>query len=120
MPTAIVRTPVATVTWAGNLLTQVTGITVSNGLDQRVAECRVTMPVRPGSGGHMDSLVITAGASSGTSRTIFNGVSVEADYQLWPRQYVLVGRGQLYRAVTYVNHEGAIIDGGAAGCCSTI
>jgi hypothetical protein len=115
MVTAVVRTPVASVTWAGNLLTQITSISVTNGLDQRVAECRVAMPVKPGSGGHLDSLVITAGASGGTSRTIFDGFSVQGEYQLWPRQFVLIGRGQLYKALTYVNFEGATQDGGPGG-----
>lgn len=115
MATAIVRTPVCTVTYAGNVLTQITGVSVTAGLDQRVMECRVTMPVKPGSGGHLDTLVISAGASSGTARTIFSGVTVQGEYQLWPRQFVLIGRGSLYSALTYVNWEGATQDGGPGG-----
>jgi hypothetical protein len=111
MVTAIVRTPYQQVTFAGNVLTNVLSVSATFGFDQRVPEARVTVPVRPGTGGHLDSLVIAAGASIGTSRTIFSGRSIEFDYRLWPRSVTIVGRGELYKALTYVNEQDPNGDG---------
>lgn len=112
---AIVRNPYLKVTYAGNVLAQVLNAQVSAGLDQRVMEAKVTVPTRPVIGGYLDALLIEAGANIGTSRPIFDGFALQFEYRLWPRSVDIIGRGQLYKALTYVNHEGSTQDGGPGG-----